>query len=183
MVPAVSNRISRVPPYSGYHYLLSAYVYGAITRFGQTFQSIPLHINSNSVVLQPQNCLNNSGLGSSHFDRHYSGNHYCFLFLRLMRCFSSPGLPLHIAVWYHAEAWWVVPFGNLRINSYLPIPAAYRSLSRPSSPLRAKASSVRPCLFSFVFPIHCCISPLIFCLFVIYFQYVKDRMKFHPPNP
>ena len=31
----------------------------------------------------------------------------------------------------------VVPFGNLRINSYLPIPAAYRSLLRPSSPLRA----------------------------------------------
>lgn len=31
---------------------------------------------------------------------------------------------------------WVVPFGNLRINSYLPITAAYRSLSRPSSPLR-----------------------------------------------
>ena len=93
MVPAVSNRISRVPPYSGYHYLLSDYVYGPFTLFGQTFQTVPLLINSNIVVLQPQNCLNNSGLGSSHFDRHYSGNHYCFLFLRLMRCFSSPGLP------------------------------------------------------------------------------------------
>ena len=32
---------------------------------------------------------------------------------------------------------WVAPFGNLRIKSYVPIPAAYRSLSRPSSPLRA----------------------------------------------
>ena len=32
---------------------------------------------------------------------------------------------------------WVAPFGNLRINLYVPIPAAYRSLSRPSSPLRA----------------------------------------------
>ena len=38
----------------------------------------------------------------------------------------------------------VAPFGYLRINSYLPIPAVFRSLSRPSSPLRAKASSVRP---------------------------------------
>jgi hypothetical protein len=38
----------------------------------------------------------------------------------------------------------VSPFGNLRINSYLPIPAAYRSLSRPSSPLEAKASPVCP---------------------------------------
>ena len=34
-------------------------------------------------------------------------------------------------------AGWVAPFGYLRIDSYLPIPAAFRSLSRPSSPLRA----------------------------------------------
>ena len=31
----------------------------------------------------------------------------------------------------------VAPFGNLRIKPYVPVPAAYRSLSRPSSPLRA----------------------------------------------
>ena len=42
----------------------------------------------------------------------------------------------------------VAPFGHLRINSYLPIPAAYRSLSRPSSPLRAKASPIHSYLFS-----------------------------------
>ncbi len=42
----------------------------------------------------------------------------------------------------------VSPFGNLRINSYLLIPGAYRSLSRPSSPLRAKASPVYPSLLS-----------------------------------
>ena len=30
---------------------------------------------------------------------------------------------------------WVVPFGNLRINGHLHLPGAYRSLSRPSSPL------------------------------------------------
>lgn len=44
--------------------------------------------------------------------------------------------------------YWVVPFGNLRINLYVPIPVAYRSLSRPSSPLRAKASTIRPYLLS-----------------------------------
>jgi hypothetical protein len=48
------------------------------------------------------------------------------------------------------SASWVFPFGNLRINSYLPIPAAYRSLSRPSSPLRAKAFPIRPSLLSSV---------------------------------
>ena len=31
------------------------------------------------------------GLGSSRFARHYSGNHDCFLFLSLLRCFSSGG--------------------------------------------------------------------------------------------
>jgi hypothetical protein len=47
-----------------------------------------------------------------------------------------------------SSIYWVVPFGNLRINSYVLIPAAYRSLSRPSSPLRAKASAIRPYLLS-----------------------------------
>ena len=35
-----------------------------------------------------------TGLGCSPSARRYSGNHYCFLFLRLLRCFSSPGWPL-----------------------------------------------------------------------------------------
>ena len=41
---------------------------------------------------------------------------------------------------------WVAPFGYPRINGYLPLPAAFRSLSRPSSPPRAKASAMRPFL-------------------------------------
>ena len=43
---------------------------------------------------------------------------------------------------------WVVPFGNPRIKGHLHLPAAYRSLSRPSSPPRAKASTRRPNLLS-----------------------------------
>ena len=34
------------------------------------------------------------GLGCSHFARHYSGNNDCSLFLRVLRCFSSPRSPL-----------------------------------------------------------------------------------------
>ena len=34
---------------------------------------------------------------------------------------------------------WVPPFGNLRVDSYLRLTAAYRSLSRPSSAPDAKA--------------------------------------------
>ena len=41
---------------------------------------------------------------------------------------------------------WVAPFGNPRIKGYLLLSMAYRSLSRPSSPPRAQASSMCPCL-------------------------------------
>ena len=36
-----------------------------------------------------------TGLGSSLFARRYLGNRCFFLFLRLLRCFSSPGSPLY----------------------------------------------------------------------------------------
>ena len=39
----------------------------------------------------------------------------------------------------------VSPFRNLRINAYLQLPEAYRSLSRLSSAPSAKAFALRPC--------------------------------------
>ena len=45
------------------------------------------------VVLLPRDCLDSRGLGSSPFARHYWGNHSYFLFLRVLRCFSSPRSP------------------------------------------------------------------------------------------
>ena len=88
------------------------------------------------------------GLGCSAFARHYLRNHYCFLFLRLLRCFTSPSVALmhyfiHTPITGY-DPCWVFPFGNLRIKGYLPLPEAYRSLSRPSSPTDAKAFTVRP---------------------------------------
>ena len=41
----------------------------------------------------------------------------------------------------------VSPFGHPGITAYVQLPQAYRSLSRPSSPLDAKASTV--CLIAF----------------------------------
>ena len=38
---------------------------------------------------------------------------------------------------------WVSPFRHLRINGYLLLPEAFRSLSRLSSALSAKASTLR----------------------------------------
>ena len=57
-------------------------------------------ISCDIVVLQPRRCLDNGGLGSSPFARHYWGNHVCFLFLRVLRCFSSPRWPPTQAGWH-----------------------------------------------------------------------------------
>ena len=55
----------------------------------------------------------------------------------LVRLFYSP---------YDTEGLlqWVSPFGNLRVETYLQLTAAYRSLSRPSSAPDAKAFPLRP---------------------------------------
>ena len=92
-------------------------------------------VTVNVAVLQPRACRNTPGLGSSAFARHYLRNHCCFLFLQVLRCFSSLRSP-HIRG-NTSSRYWVPPFGNLRVKGYLHLTGAYRSLSRPSSPLRA----------------------------------------------
>ena len=87
------------------------------------------------------------GLGSSAFARRYLRNHGCFLFLRLLRCFSSPGslrTPMYSVHGGRSLSCRVAPFRYLRLSVYLPLPAAFRSLSRLSSALSAKASALRP---------------------------------------
>ena len=69
-----------------------------------------------------------------------------FLFLQVLRCFSSLRSPHYYCSDNRSSTCWVVPFGNPWIKGYLHLPKAYRSLSRPSSPPRAKASAMRPCL-------------------------------------
>ena len=57
---------------------------------------------------------------------------------------SVPRVRLHAPHGCRDRSRRVAPFGNPRIRGYLLLPAAYRSLSRPSSPPRAKASPMRP---------------------------------------
>ena len=45
-------------------------------------------------------------------------------------------IPLYIQGWIPLMRW-VFPFGDLWINAYWRLPTAFRSLTRPSSPLRA----------------------------------------------
>ena len=84
----------------------------------------------------------------SPFARRYSGNRVFFLLLRLLRCFSSPGSPpIRYGLAYglpEVFSGGFPPFRNLRINGYLLLPEAYRSLSRLSSALGAQG--IRPVL-------------------------------------
>ena len=87
--------------------------------------------------------------GSSHFARRYFGNLGWFLFLQLLRCFSSPRSPCNTMYsccntpkggFPHSEI-----CGSKCVCS---LPAAYRKLLRPSSPVIAKASTM--CTYSLV---------------------------------
>ena len=69
-----------------------------------------------------------------------------FLFLGLLRCFTSPRVasPDYEFIRSIIPSYrnWVVPFGDPRIKACLRLPVAYRNLLRPSSPLSAKAFTV-----------------------------------------
>ena len=92
--------------------------------------------------------INTYGLGCSRFARRYSGNRkdllpdhngttevvsdqkespvYCFLFLWVLRCFTSPGAHPHTRIPSVTRR--VSPFGNFRVKGYL---APHRNLSQP----------------------------------------------------
>ena len=122
----------------------SDFVYGTFTPYGLTSQTVPLSYCSHVAVRTPE--CTHSGLGSFHFARRYFGNLCFFLFLRLLRCFSSPGSPPYtmdscMDTW--SLSMWVSPFRDPWITGYLLLPTAFRSLSRLSSALSAKASTLR----------------------------------------
>ena len=57
--------------------------------------SNPLLLRYCHPVMLVRNPNASIGLGCSPFARRYLGNRFFFLFLRVLRCFSSPGVPLH----------------------------------------------------------------------------------------
>ena len=103
MVPADSRWIARVPRYSGCRSpgrrLACKGLSPAAARLSRRFQFV-----SNTDPCGPTTPgmrRHNPGLGCSAFARHYLRNHSCFLFLRVLRCFSSPRSPPAIAAGWH----------------------------------------------------------------------------------
>ena len=108
--------------------------YGAITLYDVAFQQLNLylqfvtHLEIYDSALQPQSCKH-AGLGCYVFARRYLRNTDQFLFLRLLRCFTSAGAHNDTAVKvlrHYPKR--VSSFRDLRIEGYQAPP---RSLSQP----------------------------------------------------
>ena len=146
MVPASSHKVPRVSWYSGSRHVNSSFAYGAFTLSGRLSQNRSAKLVESIPRSEPQHARTlvwalPFSLAATHRIT------CCFLFLRLLRCFSSPGSLPYVMYWRMDDRGFlcrVSPFGNLRVSGYLLLTAAYRSLSRPSSALSAKASSLRP---------------------------------------
>src|SRR6266568_732262 len=95
MVLVDSRGISRVPRYSGTCPASQfAAIYRAVTVYGRSFQIVRLA--NWLVTCRPCGLTGpttppckHDGLGSSAFARRYWRNHYCFLFLQVLRWFTS----------------------------------------------------------------------------------------------
>src|ERR1700720_2641320 len=136
------------------------FTYGTVTRYGQTFQTVPLPKRfvtprrpgrDGQVLPQPpvRNACRLShaqGLACSAFAHHYSRNRFCFLFLRVLRCFTSPRYhPLPYAFRQGRPLMTAAGFPHSEILESQPgcrLLEAYRRLQRPSSAPGAKTSTV-----------------------------------------
>lgn len=152
MVPADSDRISPVPPYSGcpararavrlqgFHLLWRAFP----VRFDLSTDSLcgpyyprPRHCRGR-VWAVPRSLATTGGITG------------LFSAPPPTKMFQFGGLASSRRKISRPKPGWVAPFGYLRIPASLRLPAAFRSLSRPSSPDDTKASTVRPFLLSLI---------------------------------
>ena len=140
-----SHRVSRVRRYSGYSLSASLFVYGTLTLCGRLSHTVRLSSSDldaspnpedlrPSVWPPPRSLATTSGISVDVFSCPYldvsvQGVPYLTLFDSDK---VDTVLPYRVS-----------PFGNLRINAYVPLPEAYRSLSRPSSAPDAKAFPLR----------------------------------------
>ena len=152
MVPARSIKVSRVSMYSGYCHVNSPFAYGAFTLSGRLSQNRSARIVESIMQSEPRHartpvCPLSLSLAATHKIT------CCFLFLALLRCFSSGGSPPSLMYWAMVDTGFpyrVSPFRHPRIKGYVHLPVAFRSLSRLSSALSAKASTLRSFLLDLV---------------------------------
>ena len=100
------------------------------------FYSLWLSFPEHSAILLPVLCRSTtpesmlSGLASFPFARRYSGNHSYFLFLRVLRCFSSPGALRETMDSFHDDQSLHWPGSPIRISADQYLLAVPRSFSQ-----------------------------------------------------
>ena len=131
MVSLFSDRIPRVPPYSRI-YILSTHtgLSPTMVNFSTLFRFLYTYPSAGPISLATTFGVSVDFLSYRYLDVSVP----CVRFLQL-----SIHYKIQIALW-------VPPFGYPRINAYSQLPAAFRSVSRPSSPLSAKAFTKCPYL-------------------------------------
>ena len=145
MVPPVSHGVSRVPRYSGYSLISIAF------RLRGSHPLCPAFPDRSAKLAYRCDCPQPRRINPPVWPLPRS---LATTYGISVDVFSSPFLDVsvqavpHIRLFYSTYVtWilsmWVAPFGNPRINGYLHLPVAYRSLSRPSSAPDAKAFPLR----------------------------------------
>ena len=141
-----SHRVSRVRRYSGYSLPVFSFAYGTLTLCGGPSQTLLLDTSGHdaspnpddpegpSVWPPPRSLATTGGISVDVFSCPYLD--VSVQGVPLVRLFDSP----HDDCVLRSR---VATFGNLRIEAYLQLPEAYRSLSRPSSAPDAKAFPLR----------------------------------------
>ena len=145
MVPASSVKVPRVSTYSGFRCAIFVFAYGAFTLSGRLSQNLSANFNESRPRSEPQHArtlvwaLPVSLAATPGITIVFSSSGYLDVSVHRV-CPAPCAVPPKRRV---------APFGNPCLCGYLPLGMAYRSLSRPSSPPRAKASFMCPSLLSF----------------------------------
>ena len=134
MVPPSSHKVSRVLRYSGSCSLTQVFTYGTLTLFRLPSHAVRLTLVNAKCSPKPRP-LPRSLATTSGISFDFSSSPYLDV--------SVQAVPL-IQLWIHCMIhrrypMWIAPFGHLRIDVCLQLPAAFRSLPRPSSAPSAKA--------------------------------------------
>ena len=146
MVPPSSRRVSRVPRYSGSCCLQVGFAYGAFTLSGwlsqnhsATFLLDVYAVLNPGVLCTPVWAPSLSLAATRDIDVSFSSSGYLDVSVRRV----PPTCLFDSTCGDWAFPSRVSPFRHLRVLRYLPLAAAFRSLSRLSSALSAKASALR----------------------------------------
>ena len=131
MVSALSYEISRVSHYSGYTSPSFSFRIQDFHLLWFTFPGNSTNLFLDFIGIPYPKCISTLGLGSFCFARHYSRNRSYFLFLWVLRCFSSPRSPLYttLLIYRYTVSFYCMSF-LIRISTTRWIFAPPRSFSQ-----------------------------------------------------